>query len=426
MRVRFHGLLLCALLVCATDAHAQQTNNNERCRAALLARGMRAGDISPNQPCFSLATAIMDMRTAKAWIDPRDLQPSAAGNAAPAGTAAQASAVPTVQPTPVAAATIAAVAQDSGQETITAISINPATLFSTSGDKETLARLARLADVSVFFPVSGLDQDEDGKLDYAGVRARINFTASSQASGLLERVNERLLAILHNELALVNSLNGVLLAAPDPGACAQHLMGEESADGGAAAVCGVEPELMVDESTYAAFRRASAAAREAADAKYLGLDLRFDYGDPSFGKVRNAYGTALQAGLGFGRRFNPSVSAASSGLRGRLGVRYVELRDTSLTDFQIDGGIAYELGRVMQSQRLELSAGVEFRYSGKDEDTEILRTRFAEFRAALKVPLANSSSIALSLSAPLMGEISPTLAVGGNWQQLLAGLMSGH
>ncbi|HET9440635.1 MAG TPA: hypothetical protein VFO52_10715, partial [Longimicrobiales bacterium] len=102
------------------------------------------------------------------------------------------------------------------------------------------------------------------------------------------------------------------------------------------------------------------------------------------------------------------------------------LRDTSLSDFQIDGGIAYELGRVMQSQRLELSAGVEFRYSGKEEDTEILRTRFAEFRAALKVPLANSSSIALSLSAPLMGEISPTLSVGGNWQQLLAGLMPGH
>jgi hypothetical protein len=417
---------LCALLsvLPLSTLYAQQTGNRERCSAALLARGFAPADVAGPEPCLALAQVIMEVATAKAWIDPHDLQPTAAGNAAPAGTGAQASAVPTVQPTPVAAAFIATVARDSGQDAITSISINPATLVTSTSDKETLARLGRLADVTVFFPVNGLDEDEDGRIDYAGVRARINFTASSQASELT--ASARLIDILRNELTLVNSLNEVLLDAPDPGACALHLTGEETAEGGAVAVCGAEPSLIVDEKAYAAFRRAAAAAREEADAKYIGLDLRLDYGDPSFGKVRNADGTALLAGLGFGRRFDASVTDATSGLRGRVGVRYVTLRDTALSDFQFDGGIAYQIGRVMQSQRLELSAGIEFRYSGTEENTEILRTRFAEFRAALQVPLANTSSVAVSLSAPLMGEIGPTLSVSGNWQHLLAGLLSGQ
>lgn len=405
---------------------AQQADNRERCREELLARGFSVADIEGPEPCRSLATVIMEATTAQAWLDPSDLHPTAAGNAAPAGTGAQGSAVPTVQPTPVAAAMIAAVARDSGQDAMTSISINPATLTTSTGDKEALARLARLADITVVFPVSGLDEDEDGRIDYAGVRARINFTASSQASELLSRVNDRLTNILRNELTLVNSLNDVLLRAPNPRACARHLMGEETAERGAVAVCGVEPSLLVEGAQYQAFRNAAAAAREEADAKYIGLDLRFDYGDPSLGRVPNPFGTALLAGLGFGRQFNTSVTGATSGLRGRLGARYIDLPEAALSDFQWDGGIAYQIGRVMESQRLELSAGFEFRYSEAEESTDILGTRFAEFQLALQVPLANTSSLAVFISAPLMGDNSPTLSVSGNWQHLLSGLLPGQ
>jgi len=276
----------------------------------------------------------------------------------------------------------------------------------------------------VFFPVSSLDHNKDGKIDYAGARARINFTAGAQASTFLTRVNDALLGILRSELTLVNRVDSLLQNAPDPAKCARQLMGE-SASAGTLASCGAEPSLLIDERRYAEFRQAAAAAREEADAKFLGLDLRFDYGDPSFGKIRNAAGTALQGGLGFGRRFNPSAVRATTGLRGRMGVRFVTLRDTAMSDWQLDGGVAFETGRVMQSQRLELSAGFEFRYSGEEQNSEMLRTRFAEFRAAANVPLANSSSVALSFSAPLMGGVSPSLSISGNWQQLLAGLI-GH
>jgi hypothetical protein len=150
------------------------------------------------------------------------------------------------------------------------------------------------------------------------------------------------------------------------------------------------------------------------------LDIRFDVGDPTFGKVRNARATSVLGGLAFGRRFDPTASRATAGVRGRLAARYVNLSDTTLVDWQLDGGLALEASRLIDTQRLEISAGVEFRYSGKHESTDILRTRYAELKAGIVVPILGATSIALTGSAPLVGDISPTLSVSMNWQQLLA------
>ncbi len=102
--------------------------------------------------------------------------------------------------------------------------------------------------------------------------------------------------------------------------------------------------------------------------------------------MHNGAATALLGGFAFGRRFNPTSVGASAGIRGRVALRYVDMRDTSLTDWQLDGGIAFETARVMDSQRLELSLGFEFRYSGNREAAQIVRSRFAEFRAGIFVP----------------------------------------
>src|SRR5687768_2348531 len=253
---RARTFCMLALLPFTFPNHAisQQTNNN-RCRVELIRRGSSASEIPQDNACFVLGVAVVDAMAANAWLEPRDIQPSGAGNATPAGTPAQSSAVPTVQPTAVAAAAFAAVAQDSGAESITSISINPATLFSSEGDVQGLARLARLADITVFFPVSSLDHNKDGKIDYAGARARINFTAGAQASTFLTRVNDALLGILRSELTLVNRVDSLLQNAPDPAKCARQLMGE-SASAGTLASCGAEPSLLIDERRYAEFRQA--------------------------------------------------------------------------------------------------------------------------------------------------------------------------
>lgn len=412
-------VLAAALVACGASSVAAQQADSIACMEALTKRridGSRSGD-----PCFVLANQVVTNVTARAFIPPRAVQSSAAGIAAAAGTPAQVSAAPTIQPTPLVSTNLAAAAQDSGVAVITSVSINPAMLVSSTQDPVEIARLSRLLDLTFFFPVDGLDQDDDGALDYGGVRLRLNLTGPAQA----KEVGAALTAIVRDELRMANVVTEVLRGATDPDACATRLSDEDATQEAIATACGVGVDRAFDTAPYTALRAAAARAREQADARYLGLDLRYDAGDPSLGTIRNASATALQAGLGFGRRFDPSIDGADTGLRARLGVRYVELRDTALTDWQIDGGIAFEMTRLMQAQRLDLSAGFEFRYSGKEDDAQILRTRYAEFRAGLFVPLAGAAGIAVSVSAPLTGDVSPVLSVSGNWQQLLAGLPGG-
>src|SRR6185369_6840517 len=153
---------------------------------------------------------------------PRDVQSTVAGNAAPAGTPAQTSAVPTIQPTALASATVAAVTQDSGSNAITSVSLNPLMLFSSTTDPDEIARITRLLDITVFFPAGGPDDNKDGRLDYAGARIRVNLTATSQSDALC-RYQDQLVSIVRNELSAINNVNTVLLKAPNPDKCADQL-----------------------------------------------------------------------------------------------------------------------------------------------------------------------------------------------------------
>jgi hypothetical protein len=316
---------------------------------------------------------------------------------------------------------MASVANDSGSAALTSVSINPAMLFSATDDPAEIARLSRLADVTVFFPVDGLDQNKDGRLDYGGIRVRLNLSAGAQAA-TLQDVARQATKQLVGELSVVNAIRDVLAKAPDPGKCAAALTTAAATPTTITEACGTSIGLRIDDEGYALLRKAAAKARAEADARYFGLDLRFDTGDPTLGKVRNAAGTALVAGLAFGRRFDPASSGASSGIRGRIGVRHVALRDTAVVDWQMDGGLAWEAVRVSGEQRLEMNLGLEFRASGNRTAVRVLQTRYVELRAGIIVPIAGATNIAVSFSTPMLGDTSPTLAVSANWQQLLGAL----
>ncbi len=274
----------------------------------------------------------------------------------------------------------------------------------------------------MFFPVSGLDKNKDGRLDYVGVRARVNLTAGSQVGALFDELRHTFREVVRAEGALVDSLAIVLARAPDVSGCATALT---AARGGAATAgesCGTTFAPGLETAAYDHLRDLTRRAREQADAKYFGLDLRLDVGDPTLGAVPGASGTSLLAGIGFGRRFGPP-DGATAGMRGRLGVRYVALDDTNVTDFAVDGGVAFEATRPLETQRLDLSAGVEFRFSGARAMAQPLQTRFLVVRGSLTVPLADATSLSVSFSAPLVGSVSPTLSINANWHLLLAGLL---
>jgi len=417
--------LLVAGTVAAGSLQAQDRDST--CHPVLVKRPNLASEPVAGA-CRQLAQSLLEPEIEALWkpagrvvvqTAPRDVQSTSGGNAAPAGSPAQAAAVPSIQPTAFASANIAAIAQDSGSNAIAAIAINPATLFSSVTDPKELARLSRLVDLTFFFPVDGADANDDGRLDYAGARLRLNLTAGSQANPLNARGDELMRSLTEEANDQTVRLEHLLNTTPTFEACVEALTASPVSTAKVEEACGGSLTL-TPGAAYEQLHRLMGEARERADAQYLGLDLRVDTGDPTFGAVENAAGTSIVAGLGYGKRLAPSLTATSGGVRGRLGVRYVSLRDTTLTDWQVDGGLALEFSRVMETQRLEFSAGFEFRYSGKEDAREILRTRYVEFRTGLVVPLAGSTGLSVAFSTPLVGEISPTLSLNMNWQQLLA------
>ena len=162
-----------------------------RCRAALVERGLDTG--AGRGFCRQLATLVTDSVAGRAWMSARDVAPSSAGTASPAGSPAQGEAVPTVQPTPFVAAALGQAGTEGGAATFTCITINPWTTFGAAGDAATVARNARRGDVTVFLPANSWGTEDKGRPDYLGVRFRYNASAVSQSSALLRHVEARML-----------------------------------------------------------------------------------------------------------------------------------------------------------------------------------------------------------------------------------------
>jgi hypothetical protein len=83
--------------------------------------------------------------------------------------------------------------------------------------------------------------------------------------------------------------------------------------------------------------------------------------------------------------------------------------------------VGFELARPLDEDNLlTLSAGLEARYGGEAAREAELQTNYTVFRFALTVPVGDGAGIAVGLSAPIDGGVSPTLTVNVNWSVLLA------
>lgn len=410
---------LVLLLGVAPDGAAQVSRTEAQaksaCTDALTARKLE-GD-----GCDFLAAQAVDTLTQRLYVPaPRDVQSDATG-AATAGSLAQSEPVPGAQPVGVGGASVAAVGADSGAKAIVALTVNPAIFFTSLSNTDAIARASRVADLTVLFPVDNLDRDHDGRIDYFGTRLRLNFTGSKAGSAVLESAGKGLLKLVQSEADLLLKLDSVLQSAPDPGKCFDAVTADETDKATVARQCGREFAADIDQSRYASFREQMADARAEADSKYFGLDLRFDFGDPTLGAVKNARATSFDAGLAWGRQFlGADPRAASLGLKARAGARYTHLDDIQETSYAFDGAFGFE-GRMQleQGQAIGASAGFEFRYGGKDAAEDELQTNYTVFRAALAVPLAGMTGLKLAVAAPIDGPISPTLSVNFDWGLLL-------
>ena len=423
-------LLSITFFAIAANLSAQQT-----CASVLQAKGE---DAAGDESCFVLAVIVVDHLTEKqyigsnadAQIPPRDIQQTNSGNAATGGSVAQSEAVPTVQPMAIGGGSIAAVGSDAGADAITALTFNPAIFFADPDDTEATAKWSRLSDVTLFFPVDGLDADEDGDIDYFGVRLRINMTGVGAGSRIMREARDefRRLVSMEDASAVRLETGFLRLEVRSPDAlpqCVDTLLSESPEAAEVTESCGSDLLVVLEGEEYEEFRNQLADIRRKADARYFGLDIRLDFGDPTLGAVPNASGTSITGGLAFGREFiASSAHGASSGLKGRFGIRFTDLEEVDKTSFALDGGLAFEARRPLETGgTVVLSSGFEFRFADEDSMRSELQTDFLIFRASLLVPITGSTGISIAVGAPLIGEsVSPTLTISANWGLLLSAL----
>jgi len=412
------GLILLGI---ASEAAAQVTRTAEAadsaCTEVITAKELEGG----GEGCLVLAGHMVDSLTQLLYAPaPRDVQSDVTG-AATAGSLAQSEPVPGVQPLGVGGASVAAVGSDSGAKAIVALTVNPAIFFTSLDKTEEIARVSRIADLTVLFPVDDLDRDKDGRVDYFGSRLRLNFTGSKAGGAVLKKVGEELQKLVGEETDLAFAIEKLLASAPNVGNCYDALLAEEANKARIAGQCGTQFAVEIDEKRYESFRQRMADARAEADSKYFGLDLRFDFGDPTLGAVDNARATSIDAGLAWGRQFlGADPSGPSLGLKARGGARYTHLTDIEETSYAFDGAFGLEGRRPLeQGQVITTSAGLEFRYGGEDATEDELQTNYTVFRAALAVPLAGMTGLTVAVAAPIDGPISPALSVNFNWGLLL-------
>ena len=396
----------------AQERTAAQSDN-------LCAEVMKAKKLT-GTTCRTLAVQIVDSVTRLLYRpEPRDLQ-NQNSKAATGGSLAQAEAIPSAEPLAVGGASLAAVGADSGAKAIVALTLNPSVFLTSPRNTEQIARASRIADLTVLFPVDNLDRDKDGKVDYFGARLRLNFTGS-KTGGLVMKAGQAFLQTVQGEADFLNQLIAVFGAASHIAPCVDALLAQQRDEGEINQQCGSGALWKPDPAKYEAMRKAMAEARAEADSKYLGLDLRVDFGDPTLGAVKDASATAINAGLAWGRQLVGSdPMGASAGLKARLGLRYADLKDLRNTSFAFDGGIGFETRRPLdENQAAVISAGFEFRYGGEKAIEEALQTNYTVFRAALAIPIAGATGLSLAVGAPIDGPISPTLSVNFNWGLLL-------
>lgn len=342
-----------------------------------------------------------------------------------AGTPAQGHAVPSVQPAGVASGSIAAVGTNAGTDAIAAISVNPAVLALGEDASRRLAAWARISDLTVFIPISQIGEGgaaSDSKTPkYFGVRARWNWTGARAGdevwTGARTLFEQWLARASRNDVRVKDLLS----RAPDLEACAKALV-DGLPEAAVVAGCGSAFTFDIDLAEAARLRDELAKVRRAADARYFGVDLRFDQGDPTLGEQPGARGTYLFGGFAFGRKFGAASEAARTGFRARLGLRHAKLDAVAETEFAAEGAAGFEFSRDQGEQEINGSIALEFRHGNAEESLlTTLQTNAGVVRGSFVLPVAAGNSMSLNAGIPIWGGVSPTLSVNFNWGLLLSG-----
>lgn len=440
MRNRCVGPALLGFVLSAPGAAYAQQNSDADCAAVMAEIGF---EVRPEgSGCFELALSIVSSASEPLIVDagrradagrrvldgefsPRNVQPRIGQRPAGGGSLANTEAIPSVIPVSAAAASLAAVGTEAGTDALVALSLNPSIFLGGLDSTASAATSSRLSDLTVFVPVSGLDRDEDGQVDYLGVRLRLNALAAGLGRDLAEEAASRFGDLLEGQVASADAVELVLYGAPDLPTCVDILLDGSTGAAEMSAACGRDVPITPSPDQIEAFRRELAILRHEIDSEYFGLDVRLDFGDPTLGDVPGADGTRIFGGVGYGKRFvAQEPGKRSAGFRAHLGVRFTTLDDPDMTDdsdLQVEAGFGFEAVYPTGFEPVRLVVGLDGRFGDPPEEAleEEFEADVVMLRGSLSVPFTISNAVTLSFGTPLMGDVTPVLSVSTNFGLLL-------
>lgn len=311
------------------------------------------------------------------------------------GSGAQLDPVESMQPITLAGGALTLSGSPSGSKGVGTISVNPLAIA-----MPTDVRAGRFADLSVSAPFE-LAGSSGNKDPYVSARLRVNIAGPFNAAELQSHVN----AWLSASGVYADDLEKVFLNAKDVKACAAYVAVNHRA--GLSACAQDLNSSGVRKAREEAFA-AMVVARRAADRHYLGVDARFDTGDPTGPAIGHDRGDHWLGGFAGGTRI-PAGNLWDWELRARAGLDYFRSREPAddnkkpVGSFDWGGALLFS-GRLQEAskQRLAFGLGAEGRHAWKDdENAKRSPTNYVMLNLMAVVPALTGGDLGLALGIPL-------------------------
>lgn len=311
------------------------------------------------------------------------------------GSGAQLDPVESMQPITLAGGALTLSGSRSGSKGVGTISVNPLAIA-----MPTDVQAGRFADLSVSAPFD-LAGSSSNKDPYVSARLRVNIAGPFNAAELQKHVD----AWLSAAGVYADDLEKVFLNAKDVKACAAYVAVNHRA--GISACAQDLNSSGVRKAREEAFA-AMVLARRAADRHYLGVDVRFDTGDPTGPGIGHDLGDHWLGGFAAGTRI-PAGKLWDWELRARAGLDRFRSREPADDDkkavgsFDWGGALLFS-GRLQETakQRLAFGVGAEGRHAWKDdENAKRSPTNYVLLNLMAVVPALTGGDLGLAMSIPL-------------------------
>ena len=331
------------------------------------------------------------------------------------GGPGQVGAAPSSAPASTSAVSLGLAGTPAGPRVLASLSFNPLAVGSVS-DTAAFARWTRFWDVTVVVPMDPTSQNVDWAVaDYVGVRTRMNLLGPGAGDVALMAAKASYEKFLEGGaeflVDVTRSLQATEAAGGDVAACAAAIESDDARK--IAGTCAEKiPSLSgFLEESKAEWKR-SALLVNKKDLTTFGLDVRADFGDPTFAGGERS--TSLMAGLAGG------TGTERVGLNARLGAWYRYGWEQKEPLWAVDGALAISSHATVGPQRMDFSIGAEGRYAqGNPDALSLYGANYLAILVGTTVPVTNGATLGIGLTVPVIGDKSPQLTLRGDILSLI-------